>query len=254
MCAPAEFGRLEALRHEPLDGPGVDEGVERLALPSRLRIALRDVHPFHPEVPHQPCPAGTVLRRRCVAAGVAGEPEQGLLQQPGHHAGVGAAARHRGRPAWIGPLFRQHRLAQGIVRPLRRRSAEIEVVAGPGLDHGIDVGDTELPAEPHDLERTRVDREVDAKPLSIGEKLPEERAIVLAREGMVNEMHPSLLQERPVRFGRLDHVHIVRIEGEMALDERQRPLPDRSEADDDHRPVDPAMVGVALRHLAPPVT
>ena len=53
----------------------------------------------------------------------------------------------------------------------------------------------------------------------------EQRPVVLPRHRLVHEVHPALRQEGAVLVGGLDHVHVVRVVGEVPLDQGQRPRP-----------------------------
>ena len=101
--APAELGRLQALRHEAFDRPGVDEHAHGLRVLGALRVALGDVDALHAHALHELRPFIARLRLLVLEADVPGDVEERLLDEPGHHAGIGAAAVHRrgaaGRPA-----------------------------------------------------------------------------------------------------------------------------------------------------------
>src|SRR5579872_3134913 len=61
MRAPAQLGRLQALRNETLDRPGIDELAAWLWRIGPLRVAFRDVNAFDADALHQaapflPCP------------------------------------------------------------------------------------------------------------------------------------------------------------------------------------------------------
>ena len=77
---------------------------------------------------------------------VARDVEQRLLDEPGHHAGIGAAGGDRGRAARVLALGGQQRLAQRIVRALLGAEILVEIEAEPGLDDGVDVERADLPA------------------------------------------------------------------------------------------------------------
>jgi hypothetical protein len=117
--AEAEFRRLHALGHETFDRPGVDEDPHRLFGFGALRVALGDVDALDADALHQPRPVLAALRLLVRDAGVAGDVEQRLLDEPRHHARVGAAAGDRGRPARILAPRGQRRFAQREVGPGR---------------------------------------------------------------------------------------------------------------------------------------
>ena len=114
--APAEFGRLKALRDETLDRPCVHEDVPRSRHAARLRVALGDVDALDAQPPHHLRPAGPVARRRDGLADIARQCFERLLHEPAHHPGVRAAATDGGGSAGIGPPFRP-------ARPVARRSS-----------------------------------------------------------------------------------------------------------------------------------
>src|SRR5262245_66394474 len=90
--APAKLGRLQALGAEALDRPGVDEYAAGLRVARALGVTLGDMDALDAEALGEPAPllAGLGLRHRY--ARVVCDVEQGLLDHPGHHAGIGAAA------------------------------------------------------------------------------------------------------------------------------------------------------------------
>ena len=94
------------------------------------------------------------------------EVEQRLLDEPRHHAGIGAAAGDGGGAAGAAAARLEHGLAQRVVGARLRALRLVEVEAGPRLDDGVDVERAELAAELHDVERGRVDRQVDAEALA----------------------------------------------------------------------------------------
>ena len=118
--APAEFGRLHALGEKAFDRPGVDEDVARLRALGALRIALGDMHALDAQTLGEAAPVlarfGLVRLFAEVANEIALEIDQRLLDEPGHHAGIGAATGDRGRSAGVGASLREHRLAQRVVR------------------------------------------------------------------------------------------------------------------------------------------
>ena len=186
-----------------------------------------------------------------VRSEVGGEAEEGFLEEPGDHAGVGAAAGDGGGAAGIGQLLGADGLAQGVVGAVLRREREVEVVAGPGLDHGVDVEDAELAAEAHDVERAGVDREVDAEAAAVGEELGQKSPVVLGGYGGVDEADAALLEEGAVDVGGVDDGDLVGVVDEVALDQRQGALADRAEADHHDRAVYPPVARIGLGHRRP---
>ena len=207
--------------------------------------------PLTPRSRIEPRPALAVARSGLGegVADVAGDVEERLLDEPRHHAGIGAAAGDGGRPAGVLRLLLAHGVAERVVGALLRAGAFVEVEAGPRLDDGVDVERAEFAAEPHDVERGGVDREVDAEAAAAagGEQRRKQVAIVLAGHGLLDEADVPLVAEPAVAVARIDHHEARRIEFEMALDERQHAPADRAEADHHQGAVDPAVNG-PVRH------
>ena len=175
--APAQFRRLAALADEAVDRPGVDELAGPLGDVGRLGVALGDVDDLDPEIAGQRPPVGADARRAAVGdvpAGVAGDVEQGELDEVGDEAGVGAVGDDRGRRRGLG-LQRQGGLAQGVVRPLRRGQRRIDVGAGPGLDAGVEVERAALAAELDERHRRDLDRDVDEEVVRPEQRLEQRR-------------------------------------------------------------------------------
>ena len=187
--------------------------------------------------------------RASLRAEVGGEIEQRLLDEPGHHARIGAAAGNRGRAAGILAPLRQHRLAQRVVGA--RLVAEVlgVIEARPRLDDRVDVERADLAAVAHDVERGGVDRQVDAEALALAgpQILAEDVAIIVPGEAEVDELDAALVEQTAVGVVRVDDVEVVLVELEMALDQRQGSLADRSEADHHDRAFD-ATVDRPMRH------
>ena len=182
-------------------------------------------------------------------AEVGGEIDERLLDEPGHHARIGAAAGDRGRSARVLAPLLEHRLAQGVVGA--RLVAEVlrVIEARPGLDDGVDVERADLAAVAHDVERGGVDREVDAEALALAgpEMLAEDLAIIVPGEAELDELDAALVEQAAVRVVRVDDDEALLVELEMALDQRQRSLADRPESDHHDRAFD-APVERPLRH------
>ena len=193
--APAELGGLHAFREEALDRPGVDELAPRLGVAGALGVALGDVDALDADALHQPRPVLARLRLDDVELELAGDVEQRLLHHPGHHAGVGAAAAHRGDAAGAAAAQVEHPLAQRVVRALRDRAIAVGVEARPRLHHGVDVEGVDVLGELHQLDRRGVDRQVHdhaaARPR--GEQRGEQLAIVLLGHRLVEEADLALV-------------------------------------------------------------
>ena len=184
--------------------------------------ALRETRPFL-----------FALRLGALVAKILGEIDERLLDEPGDHARIGAAAGDGGRAARILAPFREHRLAQGVIgaRVIAERLVVIE--ARPRLDDGVDVERADLAAMAHEIERRGVDRQVDAEALAraCGQVFGQHVAIIVARQAFMHEADAALVQELPVGIVRVDDDEALLVEFEVALDQRQCSFADRSEAD-----------------------
>ena len=243
--APAELGRLHALRQEALDRPGVDEDVHRLRALGALGVALGDVDALDADLLGEPAPVLAGLRLAELELEIARDVEQRLLDEPRHHARIGAAAGDRRRAARLAAPRRQHGFAQRIVRARLRPELGVEVEARPRLDHGVDVERADLAGELHDVERGGVDRQVDAKPLPAarGQQRRQQLAVILPGHRLVDEADAALVEQLAVLVLRIDDDEARLVEGEMALDQRQRAFADRAEADHHDGTVDAAVHG-----------
>ena len=250
--APAELGRLQALRHEALDRPGVDERLHRLRLLGALGVALGDVDALDAELPRKLAPLFAGHRLLELEPGVLRDVEQCLLDEPGHHAGIGAAARHRrGAAGLAGALGLHGGFAERVVGARRGSELGVEVEASPRLVDRIDVERADLVAQFHDVERRGVDRQVDAEALAAarGEQRRQEMAVVLAGHRLMDEADAPLVQELAVLVLRVDHHEAGLVVVEMPLDQRQRAFADRAEADHHNGTVDAAVDGVGGHDL-----
>ena len=165
-----------------------------------LGVALGDVDALDAEVAHQPRPALAVVGPGLVegVAEVAGKIDQRLLDEPRHHAGIGAAAGDGGGAARVLRLLVAHGRAQRIVGARFGIGRGVEIEAGPRLDHGVDVGHAELAAEAHDLQRRGVDRQVDAEAgaAAFGEQRGQHLAEVLRRQLDIGEADALPVEQR----------------------------------------------------------
>ena len=247
--APAELGRLHAFGQEPFDRPGVDEHVARLWMHGALRVALGDMHALDAEPLREASPFVLRLRLGRFVAEIVGEIDERLLDEPGDHAGIGAAAGDGGRSAGILAALGHHRLAQRIVGARLVAERLVVVEARPRLDDGVDVERADLAAKAHDVERGRVDREIDAEALALarGQVFHEHVAIIVARQAKMHETDAALVQELPIGVVRIDDDEAGLVEIEVTLDQRQGPLADRSEADHHDRAFDASVPG-PVRH------
>jgi hypothetical protein len=97
--------------------------LHRLRLLRALRVALGDVDALDAELRASACAQPSRSRSRLGEVGrpsVGGEVDQRLLDEPGHHAGIGAAAGDGGGAAGIRAFSVAHGLAQRVVGALGR--------------------------------------------------------------------------------------------------------------------------------------
>ena len=249
--APAQLRRLQALRHEALDRPGVDEHVERLGERGALGVALGDVDALDAEIHRELGPLFAGRRLLALEAEIGGEVDQRLLDEPRHHAGIGAAARHRGGAAGVVAPRRQHGFAQSVVGARFRLHGGVEIEAGPRLDHGVDVERADFAGELHDVERGGVDREVDQEALArtCGEQRHQKVAVIVARHRLLEEAHAALVEQRAIVVAGIDDHELRAVECEMAFDQGQGAPANRAEADHHDRAID-AVINRPVGHGA----
>ncbi len=233
--APAELGRLHALGDEAFHRPGVDEHVHRLRIFRALGIAFGDMDAFDAELVGELAPAFAALRLIEGRAGVLRDVDQRLLDEPRHHAGIGAAGGNRGGAARILVFGSKKGLAQRVVGALLGAHALVEIEAGPRLHDGVDIERADLPAQRHDVDRGGVDREVDAKALAaaFSEQRHQQFTVIVLRDALLHEAHAVLLRELAVLM-RIDDDKALLVIIEMPLDQGQGALADRAEADHDN--------------------
>jgi hypothetical protein len=138
---------------------------------------------------------------------------------------------------------------QRVVRAGLGADAAVEVEARPGLDDRVDVERAELAAQPHDVERRRVHRQVHAESPAAagGEQRLEQVPIAIAGDRLMDEADAVLLEDAAIAVVRVDDHEPRPVEPEVPLDERQGPAADRAEADHHDRPIDFPVHG-RLRH------
>jgi hypothetical protein len=76
----------------------------------------------------------------------------------------------------------------------------------------------------------------------------EDRAIVLLRQGLVDELDLALIQQAAIAVLRRDDGELRAVEGNVALDQRQGTLADRTEADHHDRTLKPGVQRPAFGH------
>src|SRR5471032_3384956 len=137
--APAELGWLHALGDEALNRPGIDEDILGLRPLADLGVALGDVDALDAGLLGKLTPFLARLRLLELETDILGDVDQRLLDEPGHHPRIGAAAGYGGGAAWVLAARRQYGFAQRVIRTRFRAQFRVEVEARPRLDHGVDV-------------------------------------------------------------------------------------------------------------------
>ena len=150
MRPPAEFGGLQPFRDEAFDRPCVDEDAHRLRRLGALRVAFGDMNALDADVAREPRPFLAALRLSGLEADVARDIEQSLLDEPRHHAWIGAAAGNRRRAGPERLALVEHFLAKRIIRALRQREPRVDVEARPGLADRVDIERTQFMREADD--------------------------------------------------------------------------------------------------------
>ncbi len=235
VTAPAEFGRLHALGNKTLHRPGVDEHVHRLRLLGALGVAFGDMDALDAKLVGELAPAfatfGLVERR----IGVAGDVEQRLLDEPGHHARIGAAGGDRGRPARALVFCREQGLAQRVIGALFGPDLLVEIEAEPRLHDRVDIERADFAAQRHDIDRGGVDRQIDAKALAAagGKQRHQRFAIIVLGDRLLDKAHAVLFCQFAILM-RIDDDEAGFVIGKMPFDQRQRAFADRAEADHDN--------------------
>src|ERR1700733_13862264 len=116
MGAPAEFGRLHAFRKEAFDRPGIDEDFARLWLPGALGFGFGGGEAPDAGLLGELAPVLARLRLLEFEAEITGNVEKRLLDEPRHHAGIGAAAGYRRGAARALAALCQYGLAERVIR------------------------------------------------------------------------------------------------------------------------------------------
>ena len=142
------------------------------------------------------------------------------------------------------PLGCEQRFAQRVIGTLFGAGALVEIKPEPRLDHGVDVEGSDLAAHGHEIDRTGVDREVDAEALAAAfrQQRNEDVTIVVAGDGLPDEFDAVFFCQRVIRM-RIDDDKARYIELEMLLDQRKGAFSDRTESDHDDRPGDACVHG-----------
>jgi hypothetical protein len=80
----------------------------------------------------------------------------------------------------------------------------------------------------HDVERGRVDRQVDAEPLALArsEIAGQDLSVIVARDRQMHEFYAALVEQFPIGIVGADDDEMLLVIIEMALDQRQRALAD----------------------------
>ena len=222
MRAPAELSRLHPLGDEALDRPGVDEHAARFGGSGALGVALGDMDSLDAQLSRQRAPFGFCLGLGRDAR-VPREIDQRLLDEPGHHAGIGAAARHRRRAARILAPLGQNGLAQRVIGAGLVAELGVEIKAGPRLDDRIDIKNVQLARELDDVERANLDRKIDDKALALalGQQRRQNLAVIGLGQRGLKVVDPAHVEQMPMRVGGVDDGEAALVELEMPLEQRQ---------------------------------
>ena len=198
-----------------------------------LRVAFGDVHALDAEALRERRPFLARFRLGRAVVEIMGEIDQRALDEPGDHAGVGAAAGDGRHAAGIGPPFSEHAFAQRIVGARLVAEIRVEVKARPRLDDRIDIERADFAHETHDVERRRIDGDIDAEPLAaaFGEQRCEDFLVIVARQTRLDESDTAFLRKLPISVAGIDDDEALAVEVEMPLDQGQDSLADRPEAD-----------------------
>ena len=99
-------------------------------------------------------------------------------------------------PGFLRALLAQ-RLAQRVVGAAGVVGRAVEIEAEPRLDDGVDIEHAKLAAEPHQVERGGVDRQVDAEALAaaLGEQRGQQLLVVLLGHRLLHEGDAALVEQ-----------------------------------------------------------
>ena len=180
-------------------------------------------------------------------AGIGGQAQERLFVQPGHHAGIGPAARSRGRATDVVAAQRADLFAQGVIGAVGVRQGGAKVKARPRFDNGINVLHAEFGAKLHQQDTVHIDRKIDDHPLARGEQPAQRGGVVIRRQGELQMADAMVLQDMGKLARGFDHGELAAVKPDMAFDQGQRAAPDRAEADHDQRPVNAGVNGMGHR-------
>ncbi len=208
-----------------------------------LSVALGDVDTLDAGLLGQTRPFVACLRLLEFQAGVGGNIQQRALDEPRHHARVGATAGYGCGTTRALAACGKNRLAQRVIRSRLRTKLLVEVEALPGLDHGVDVERADLAAELHNVERGGVDRHVHAKALAAarGQQRGQQVAIVVLGDRLMDEADAALIEQLAIFVFGIDDDKSFFVITEMTFDQRQGAFADRTEADQYDWPVNTGM-------------
>ena len=115
----------------------------------------------------------------------------------------------------------------------------------PRLDDGVDVERVDVLGEFDQVDRGGVDRKIDdhAAPRPRRQERGQHVAIVLLGDRGMDEAQLALIEQAAIRVLRRDDHELVAVEADVPLDQRQRSLADRAEADHHDRAVEARVQG-----------
>jgi len=139
--SPPELRRLMVtLVNEPFHRPCVPKLSFLSGLVTPLGVPLSYVDPFDSQSHHEHCPVlfvfGLLLEE---VAGILGQVEDGLLDEPADHSGVGSTAGDRSGVPVVLFDFSEKSLSHSVVGALGEVLLSVRVVASPFLLDGVDV-------------------------------------------------------------------------------------------------------------------
>jgi hypothetical protein len=223
---PTEFGRLQALVHEGLARPGIDELARRFAPGADLRIALGNVDDAHVELLCEYSPVFTRRGRSDRPAGIGSEVEQRLLDEVRDEPRVRAMSDHGS--GGVGPAQCQRSLAQGIVAPVGSAQPRRQEAAGPGLDAGVEIEHAARLAPSDQGEAGYVDRQVQ-QDVPLGQARREQRLEVVLRDRLRDALDAAGPGNAEVVRAGVDHAKARGGQVKLFQQQRQDALADRAE-------------------------
>jgi hypothetical protein len=130
---------------------------------------------------------------------------------------------------------RQRLLAQCVVGALGHRYGRIGIAAGPGLDAGVEVHRAFVPAVADQGDARDVDRNVEHEVAATDQRI-ERAAEILARQALLDELDAKARRFLVADVVGADDADALGAQAQMPQDQRQHPLADAAESDQDDAP------------------